>query len=319
MPIQYPGGRATPRLELGVAVQEFIQTADEFVGTKIMPIFKTKKKAATFSAITRDYITQDVDTKRSSRGNYNRIGVGAKDKSFNCAENGLENPLGDDERALYQTDFQAELVCSKVTARAVLQAQEKRIAAKIFNTTTFTGSALYTDNTANPWATIATDIIGQVSTGKQKIRSNTGLLPNALLMNYANFENCKKNTAILNRIQYNKVATDAEVAGYLAALFGVDNILIAKGILNSAKEGQTFVSGDIWSSNFVLFGLIDPSGEDLSIPSVGRTFLWTEDSPDNALVEQYRDDTIRSDVFRVRQNTDENLIDPYFGHLMKVG
>ena len=318
MPIQYPGGRATPRLELGVAVQEFIQTADEFVGTKIMPIFPTKKKAATFSAITRDYITQDADTKRSTRGNYNRIGIGAKDKSYSCLENGLENPLGDDERALYQTDFQAELVASKVPARGVLQAQEKRIAGKIFNTTTFTGAALFTDNSANPWATITTDIISAISTGKQKVRSNTGLLPNALVMNYANFENCKKNTAILNRIQYNKVATDAEVAGYLAALFGIDTILIAKGIRNSALEGQTFVSGDIWSPTYVFFGLIDPSGQDLSMPSVGRTFLWTEDSADNALVEAYRDETIRSEVFRVRQNTDENLIDPYFGHLMKV-
>jgi hypothetical protein len=35
-------------------------------------------------------------------------------------------------------------------------------------------------------------------------------------------------------------------------------------------------------------------------------------------VEQYRDEEARADIFRVRQNTDELIIDPYFGHLMKV-
>jgi hypothetical protein len=42
------------------------------------------------------------------------------------------------------------------------------------------------------------------------------------------------------------------------------------------------------------------------------------DSPENAVVEQYRAEEIRSDIFRVRQHVDEMVIDPYFAHLLKI-
>jgi hypothetical protein len=47
---------------------------------------------------------------------------------------------------------------------------------------------------------------------------------------------------------------------------------------------------------------------DLMQPCVGRTFLWTADSPTNPIVEQYRAESNRSDVFRVRHHVSEELI-----------
>ena len=54
----YQGTRAVPRLELGEAALEFIQSQEEFIGTKVLPIFQTKKKASIFPAITRESITR---------------------------------------------------------------------------------------------------------------------------------------------------------------------------------------------------------------------------------------------------------------------
>ena len=61
-----------------------------------------------------------------------------------------------------------------------------------------------------------------------------------------------------------------------------------------------------------------PEDQEIVAPAVGRTVLWTGDSPDNQTVEQYREEALRSDIFRVRHNTDEVIVDPYFGHLLKV-
>ena len=105
----YQGTRAVPRLELGEAALEFIQSQDEFIGTKVLPIFQTKKKASIFPAITRESITREADTKRAPRGNYNRDSFQAKDRQYNCEEHGLEGPLDDSEREMYATDFDAEL------------------------------------------------------------------------------------------------------------------------------------------------------------------------------------------------------------------
>ncbi len=318
MGVEYQGVRATPRMDLGVAMMEYIEQAGEFIGTNVLPIFRTQKQKSIFPAITRESITRDADTKRASRGNYNRDGFGAKDKSYNCQEHGLEGPLDDSERTMYASDFDAELVTTKITTRRVLQAQEKRIADSVFDTNVFTGAPLYTDHSANPWDNIASDAIQQVKDVKQKIRANCGMLPNALICSSTNIERLKALTVVKDAIKYVARLTDAELRNALADLFGIQYIFEGKAIRNTAKEGKPFVSADIWSDDYALVALVADSGQDLSQPGIGRTFLWVSDSPENATVEQYRAEEIRSDIFRVRQHVDEIVIDPYFGHLIKV-
>ena len=315
----YKGSYATPRLDLGVALMEFIDTQIDFIGTRVCPIFKSGLKAAIYSAITRESLAMDGDTKRGPRGNYNRGTFGAKDKSFNCLEHGWEQPLSDDERALYQNDFSAELATVKTAQGVVLRAQEKRIADKLFNTSTFTGANLFTDySSSGPWATTTTDIKAQIVAVKAKIRQNCGMLPNALILSYTNIERLKNNSNLKDAVKYTARATDQELANALADYLGLKYIIVGNAIRNTAKEGKDFAGADIWSSLYAMLAIIAQDGQDLSQPAIGRTFLWTADSPDNIFAEQYRDEEIRSDVYRVRQQTDENVIDPYFGHLLKV-
>ncbi|MFA5143971.1 MAG: major capsid protein [Candidatus Omnitrophota bacterium] len=317
MGVDYQGSRAVPRLELGEASLEYIEQQDEFIGTRVLPIFETKKKASIFPAITREVITREADTRRAPRGNYNRDGIQAKDRQYACEEFGLEGPLDDSERSLYATDFDAELTTVQIVTRRVLQGQERRIAAKIFNTTTFTGSALYTDYSAAPWDNISSKVIGQVRAAREKVRQNTGIDPQALICSKANIDRLLDNTDIKDAIKYVARLTEAEILNALADILGIKQILVGKGIYNSAKEGKVFASADIWNDDYAMLAVIDAS-QRLSSPSLGRTFLWTLDSPDNATVEQYRDDAARSDIFRVRQHVDEHIIDPYFAHLLKV-
>ncbi len=318
MSVERVESRSVPRLDLGVTVKEYIDQENEFIGTKVLPIFRTQKQKATFPAITRESMTRDADTKRAKRGKYNRDGFSAKELAYACVEHGLEDPLDDSERELYATDFDAELVSTQITTRRVLQAQEKRIADHVFNTTTFNSSKLFTDNTVNPWTNPDSKIIDQIRTSKEQIRKNCGIYPNALIASAANLERMKSNSQILDLIKYTARPTDAEVKTALSDLFGVNQILSGKAIRNTAKEGKAFSGVDIWNDNYVLLAVIAGNGQDLGEPSLGRTFLWIEDSPENITVEQYRANDIRSDVFRVRQYVDERVIDPYFGHLIKV-
>ncbi|MFA5100171.1 MAG: hypothetical protein WC547_04735 [Candidatus Omnitrophota bacterium] len=318
MGVDYLGTRAVPRLELGEAALEYIQQQDEFIGTQVLPIFPTKKKAAIFPAITRESITREADTKRAPRGNYNRDGFQAKDRQYTCEEFGLEGPLDDSERSLYATDFDAELTTVQIITRRVLQAQERRIAATVFNTTTFTGASLYTDNSSQPWDNPSSaDIPAQVRAARERVRANCGIDPNTLICSKANIDRMLASTSIKDCIRYVARLTEAELLNALADILGVRRILVGKGIYNSAKEGKTFISADIWSDDYAMVAVIGQSSR-LADPSMGRTFLWTSDSPDNATVEQYRDDSARSDIFRVRQHVDEMIIDPFFAHLMKV-
>jgi len=136
-------------------------------------------------------------------------------------------------------------------------------------------------------------------------------------MSKANIDRLLANTGIKGAIQYVARLTEAEILNALADILGVKKIVVGKGIYNSAKEGKPFQGADIWSDDYCLVAVVG-EGQRLSDPSTGRTFLWTADSPENATVEEYRDNPARSDIFRVRQHVHEMIIDPYFAHLMKV-
>lgn len=314
----YQGDYGTPRLELGAAVMEFMQTQEEFVGSQVLPIFNTPKKKATFPAITRESLTRDADTKRAPRAEYNRDGYEAKDKNYSCEEHGLEGQLDDSERELYKNDFDAELVTTRTVARRVMQAQEKRVSNLVFNTSTFTGSSLYTTHASSPWSANDSDAIDQVRQAKEKVRQNCGMKANALVISETNKERLKALDVVKESIKYVARLTDSELENALKDLFGVKYLIVAGGIRNTAKEGKAFSGADIWSSDYAMVARIVENSEDLSDPGLGRIFLWSEDSPENPVVEQYREEKTRSDVFRVRHHVDEQIIDPYFGHLLRV-
>ena len=246
MGIEHSGTRTTPRMDLGQAVLEFILKRSDFIGLKALPLFETQLKAAVFNAITRESLTKIPETKRAPGGNYNRLNFETEEKNFACVEHGLEGPLDDGEKKLYANDFSAELVTVEQITGLILLAQEYRIATALFNTSTFTGSALYTDYSSAPWDNVASDAIGQVRAAKEKVRQNTGLMPNAVIFSETNLNRLKANTGIKDAIKYTTKLTDDELFAALGALFGVKNVFVGGAIRNTANKKLTFSNQIYW-------------------------------------------------------------------------
>lgn len=312
------GTEATPRIDLGEALMEYDAQQSGFIATIVLPIFKTMLKKATFPKITRESMTQDVDAKRAAKAGYKRVNFFSKEGNYNCEEYGLEGPLDDSERKLFASQFDAEMVTTKGVNNLLLIQQEKRAASLLFNTSTFTGASLYTDYSSYPWDAAASDVIGQIKTVRGIIRQNTGIEANALIMGRANLDRLTGNTGIKAAIQYVKELSEAELRGALARILGLDYIIIGNAIRNSSKKLDTFTAADIWSDDYAMVARIVTDANDFTQPGIGRSFQWIADCPENITVEQYREEELRSDIFRVRQHVDEVICDAYFGHLMKV-
>lgn len=312
------GTYATPRADLGAAFLEFIMQPSRFIAPQVLPVFPSQVKAANFAAITRESIAATPDVKRSSKGNYNRYEFETEDKSFACKEYGLEGRLPDDHRALYKSDFDAELVTTQGIGNILLLRQEIRVKDALFNTSTFSGASLYTDRSAAPWDAAGSDAIGHVKAAKKIVLKNCGLDPNALVIGYDTWENLKLNTAIRASISYVRELTDDQLARMIGPVLGIDKIIVGKAVYNSGKQGQTMSGAFVWSDDYALVAVLPNSPTDMTEAAIGRTFLWTSDSPENVTVEQYREEATRSEVFRCRHHVEEKVIDPYFGHLLKV-
>lgn len=310
------GTYATPRADLGVALEEYPLSYQGFVASDILPVFNVPKKTASFSAITRESILRPVDVRRSANGSYGRADSETDDLSYACVEYGLEGKLGDDEREFYATDFDAEMVTAALTRDRLAREREKRVASAIFNTSTWTGASLYTD-LGTDWDDASSTIVEDVETACNKVITLCGIRPNTVVLPRGAVPWIKKNTDLKARLQYVQALTDQAIMMSLPAIFGVERVLIAGGIYNSAAENETLVGADIWSDNYCWIGVCAKTAN-LAEPCVGRTLLWTNDSPSEFTTEEYREEQTRSTIYRVRHHLDSKIFDASFAHLLKI-
>jgi hypothetical protein len=115
---------------------------------------------------------------------------------------------------------------------------------------------------------------------------------------------------VASRIQYVRESTVDNIRGALAAVLGLDELIIADREYNTAKEGQTASYAPVIDDDFLLVAV--PTSPGLETPAAGYTFEW-DDGNGVAYVEEYRDDTVKSDIYRAIEYYDQKQVDPALG------
>jgi hypothetical protein len=203
--------------------------------------------------------------------------------------------------------------------------REIRVANKVFDTAKWTGSDLYTALSGTAyWTDFANaDPIGVIEAASDKVQGNTGYEANTLIMNKKTHQLLSKSAQLIDRLTG---ARNAALNGglldlsTLAFLLNVEKILVASSVKNTANEGQTFASGQVWSQTYCMAAYI-PAGEPgIEESTIGRSFFWDRETSkeEQFLVETYSSNETRSDMVRTLQVVDENIIDPAYGHLIKI-
>lgn len=302
---------AVQRPDLGQAVYETMQAAPTmgYVGLQLMPIFRTPVSAAEYPVIPKEALFNVLDTKRGPYGHYNRYTGVFESGFFRTQENGLERPIDDRYRKLYESKFAYELTISNLLMQDILRAQEVRVKNLLFNTTNFTAT-----NVGTAWATGATaDPKADVDAGKAALRAN-GIIPNTLVIPYAQFLNLQLVAAVKKQVF--ELFPDAAKTGqvtinHLKTYFDVEQILVAGALYNTKNMNQDAVLADIWGDQFAMLCRTAAPGSDVSEPCVGRTFLWNEGSAEEVIVEEYYSDEVRATILRVRHDTAETLLSSF--------
>lgn len=309
---------AVPRADLGVAFHEFDPMLSGLVWPLILPVKGVAKKASTLSVITRENMKR-AGTKLSKGSAYNRINLISEDMAYATEKDGLEIQLTDDDRENYTDDYDAEIESSQALKKKFYNEIEIKVAAAVFNTTTWTGANLYTDNKATPWSTTTTDIISQVNAAIIKVEDNTGVSPDALVVGKAALHNLLANDDIIARFVGVAVITRAILEANLAAIFGLDKLIVGGGIYDSAKQGQDFSASKIWDYKYAMVAKVQ-KGSTMTEPGLGRTIIWEGFSGADEVqpVMQYREEQTDSDVFKIKQYDQAKIFDAYFAHMMRI-
>jgi hypothetical protein len=311
---------ATLRPDLAGSLMEFDLAADRqgFIAARVLPVLEVASQAGSFGRIPLKQLLQTRETLRAPGGGYSRSGFTFEPDSYACEEHGAEEPVDDRSKKMYANYFDAELIAAQRAFDAVLRNAEIRAAAALFNATTF---ASYTTAIVEEWDDFDdADPIGDVEAAVRAVWAASGLWPNALIINRMVFRNLRQCEQILERIAASGAgdrirATDI-TAAQLAAVFDLEEIIVAGSPKNSANEGQAVSVASVWSDEYAMVARI-ARGNDVQDPCIGRTFHWGEDgSQIGGTVESYRDETVRSDIIRVRHDVDEKLLYLPAAHLL---
>lgn len=317
---------STLRPDLAESFESFDLEAEKagYIAQRVMPTVEVSSQAGNFGKIPLEQLLQQRETKRAPGSGYARGNFTFSSATFACEEHGAEEPVDDREAKMYAEYFDAEIISTRRAYNAVLRNAEQRVADAIYNTTTWTGANLTTDVSATPWATISTAVpLTNVESAVIKVYDGSGLWPNALVINKKVFRNLRNTAQVMDRIASSgagnrNLASDVTI-DMLAQAFDLDYVIVAGGSTNTAKEGQTALPGQIWSSTYAMVCRVATSG-DFREPCIGRSFHWGADgSSIDGAVESYRDEAVRANIVRVRHDVDEIVLYAQAGHLLKIG
>lgn len=313
MSITPKSNNAIRRPDLQMLVREYMEgdasAMNGFVADQILPVYPVMEKSATYDVVPKEALLKVQNVDRAAGGTYNRNNWVPETGTYLAKERGWEEALEDTEREDFDQRNGAgtgEQIAVERAMSVIMRAREKVVADLIFNATNFTANAL-----TNEWddQTNATPI-DDIKTAKTSVRNASGMVPNTLIVNYAVRENLRRCDQVVNLITYNfgsqvnlTQLTDAQ----LASVLGVERLLVAGAMQDTAAGGQDASISAIWSNEYAMLTRIE-SGIDITRPQLGRTFLWEVDSPGMPVTEQYREEQTRSWIYRVRYYADHALI-----------
>ena len=305
-------GGATIRADINQALIEAPQADVGLIGAQLLPIQNVDAKAGTYLKVqlaAGELLSNNV-LNRESGSSYSRGIRSFSQANYSTNEFGLEELVPDDASADLNRFFSYESETAKFLLRQLKLSHEKRV-----NDVVWASSTPFTIADQSPavnytQALVATcDIARDVATAKLAL-AQYGYEANCVAMSANVFELIRRSTLLQNQFFGVISNTGARLLSEseIAAALGVQNLLVGRAAINTAGKNKSYSGSFVVSSAKIVVGQI--SGGEFTAGGMGRTLVWTGDAAGGFVSESYRDEARRSQVLRVRMNTDEVIIDP---------
>lgn len=249
----------------------YIQNHNNFIATKVFPVLPVDKQTDSYFVYTKNDWFRDEAQQRAPGTESAGSGYGLSTASYSCDVFAFHKDV--DNQTLNNADapLNMERDATEFVTQKLLLRQEKQWAADYFVTgvwgTSTTPSNLWSDYTSS-------DPITDIETGKRTVLANTGFLPNTLTLGYDVWIKLKNHPDLMQRIQYGGGPGNPAIVTQqtLAAVFGVERVLVAMATNATNVEGETAAYAFIQGKHALL--TYSPPSPSLLTPSAGYTFQW---------------------------------------------
>lgn len=313
-----PSSGATIRADINAVVLEAADADKHFIGLRALPPFLVDAKSGTYPKIqiAAGELMSYGSAVRSRGGAYSEVTRQWTSDTYDCLDRGLEEPVDDTDQKDLARFFNLESSTAKWVLRNMMLDHEIRAAAVINSTNNFgaaTNSAVaYTE------ANIATiSFVADVLAAIRRCRAN-GITPNAIILSEAVYHRVRRATLVLSFVAGSVGVGSGVNENTLAKAFGdegIEKCLVGRAQYNSAKKGQAKSMAAVWGDTYVWVGKSVENPMSLQDGGAAHTLVWNAEGG-IFVSETYRDETRRSNIVRVRQNTAEKCVNGTAGTLI---
>lgn len=272
---------------------------ESYIAGQLFPTVFVDKETGLYFVRDKENLRAPADARRGEFSRANRVSNLLTQASYTLEEKTLETAISERVMKSYANPFDPKKNATTLVTDKLMLDKEKDL-----QTTILAAGAPGLD-TSSSWATISTDIVGQIRTGRNSIQKNTGNKANTVVLSKLSLDALCKNTAFLDSIKYSGAVNEAALRNAIAAYFDVQKVLIADAIENTAKEGQTDALDYVWSDNCIL-AYVSPNAA-IETPSAGYELALTG----ARFVDEWYEQEIKSTMVRANDFYDNKVVDPY--------
>jgi len=263
----------------------------------IAPVVPTGAQNGQYKEFNSADAFQTYNTARAVGGPSTRIEFSADDKFFNCKPQGLEIAVDDSERDPNATPLAIE----RAKIRTLVINTNTGHEAKVFDAIKKVKAAV---GGVGEFSDDAVDPVDEIDTQIEGILSDTGLMPNRMVIGVGAWKILKNHPLVRARMSDNQ--KEGVTITQFASMLLNPSIEIKVGIMGfkATKPGKAGGNTNIVGSEvFIFIASANPTQYD---PSFAKTFM-VDSTPIDSVTE-YRDDKCHSDMFQTNWSEDIKVV-----------
>jgi hypothetical protein len=218
-----------------------------------------------------------LETLKAPQAKPKQVDFGSSQTTYSLEPHGLETFLKDVVRDNAEPILGVRERKAQKVVRMIDRIYEKAVAGTVLATATYSAGHYVTLAGNDQWSTLThadSDPMADIETGKIAIHKATGFWPNRMLINKTDLMKLKRHDKVKASLQYtSKTGIDHIPDSEIAAFLGVDKLVVADALENTANPGQTESVDYIWKGDVLLWYRNPDSQPVKDEPSFGYRFF----------------------------------------------
>lgn len=308
-----------PLTQISIA---YIQDEKDFIAGEVFPVVPVDKQSDIYFIYKQDDFQRNDVKERAPATESAGSGFNlSTSTAYNARDYALHVDVPDRLRANADSPLDLDRDATLLVTQQMLINREAKFVTKYLTTGVWTGSSGGGDQTgvsSGPttnqflqWDQSASTPIEDVAAQMDAMKGLTGKLPTTLTLQRQVFTKLKNHPAFRDLIKYG-ASPDAPAvvtAKAMAAVWGLERVVIAQAVQNTAIEGQSDSTSFIAPKAALL--TYSPKAPSILTPSAGYIFQWKDPDAGTYLapaMRKFRMEELRADRVEGQQSFDVNQV-----------